>query len=122
MSYNIQAKKWEELRSGITEESWKKLNMLLGTKDATQIRSSFEMLLSYGEASLCAILHEKNEQLDFRNKPHHPVLWISCILEEVRQEKSVWHSLYTRNYFYRLEMYWYGNVAWKEAGYTVEDP
>ena len=114
MSYDTHLKKWEEQRSGITEESWKKLNMLLRTKDATQIRSSFELLFSYGEASLCAILHEKNEQLYLRNKSHHPVLWISCILEEVRQEKSVWHDLYTRNYFHRLERYWYGNVAWKD--------
>ena len=120
MSYEILVQKWEGIRSEMPQDSWKKLSVLLRTKDEMQVQSSFALLISHGESALCAMLYEKEGQLYFQNKPRHPVLWLTCILEEVRREQSAWHDLYVRGYFHRLERYWYGNVPWNALSDTQQ--
>ena len=76
-SFGYLFSKWEDIRVGIPKNDLAKLYDLFSLEDTSQVTSSFELLYSYGDAVLCALLTQKADQLVLREDLgiKHRVLW-----------------------------------------------
>ena len=107
--------KWTSIRDALSQEDASTFMVLLSSPDETQVKSTFDLLLSLDGSGLCAVLHEVDGQLRVREDVvSHPLLWERCILEEVIQEGSIWHGLYVGDCFRSLEVHVLGNTSWDD--------
>ena len=57
--------RWSTVRAGIPSEL-ERIHVLLSSESEEQVRSTFELLLSFDESALCEILHLVGDQLRVR--------------------------------------------------------
>lgn len=116
MTFAELQKNWSDIRDSLPVEDVLKFRELLSSEDESQVRSSFDLLISFGGCGLCEVLHDVDGQFRVREDvvEHHRLLWERCILEEVMSESSAWHDLYEDDCFLSLEVHVLGNIAWDE--------
>ena len=107
---------WSHIRAALPPEDLLKLRELLFSEDERQVRSSFDLLMSFGSCGLCEVLHDVDGQLRVREDVvvHHRLLWETCILEEVMLDSSDWYELYVGDCFRSLELGVYGHRGWSD--------
>ena len=87
------------------------------------MRSTFALLMSLDEYSLCELLLEVDGQLLIREDVvlHHRLLWEDTILEEVRLEGSVWHESYADDCFRSFEVRRFGYIPWEKLSNSQQE-
>ena len=102
--YHELKQSWEKTEATLSSTERNNLYTLFSYSDEYQVSSSFDLLLSYGEEALCAILELKGPQLALREDRSfpHPNIWVKCILDEIRLESSPWYPLYRANMCHQL--------------------
>ena len=107
---------WSAKKEGLDASMLQKIYVLIATEDKEQILSTFELLYSYGEHALCAILCQSGEQILLRRDVNirHPLLWEKCILDEVVHEDNILYPLYIQGAFWNMEFHVFEEEGWEE--------
>ena len=123
MTFEELNKKWTQLCASLEQEVLDNIYVLLLSRDVSQVRSSFNLLMSLDECALCTVLHEVEGQIEIREDvvAHHHLLWARCLLEEVMQEDSCWYDLFQRNGFRRLSDQLYTSISWDSMSEDQKD-
>ena len=122
MTFAELQEKWSQVRAAVQSEV-EKFSCLLASDDEGQVRSSFALLLSFGDCALCEILDEVDGQLRLQEEvvEYHHLLWTRCILEEVMVEDSIWYGLYVEHCFRRLFHSMYNETPWNELSDVLKE-
>lgn len=104
--------RWSVIRDGLSPQDVDSYRSLFSLHEKSQVRSTFDLLLSLDESGLCELLCEVGGQLRVQASVNSPLLWERCVLEEVTREGSQWHEVYIEGYFSCLEIEVCGEMPW----------
>ena len=62
MTFEELQKNWSQLRGALPPEDVLKFRALLSSDDERQVRSTFDLLMSFGGCGLCEVLHDVEGQ------------------------------------------------------------
>ena len=116
------SRSWKTKKSTISSAELQSLNTLLLSEDESQVASSFTLLLSYGEESLCEILLSQNEIFTLNPeiiRSFHKQ-WERCILEEVSQKESYWYEHYSCGSFIEMHKESFFGLSFHQCSSTQQ--
>ncbi len=98
-------KEWLGIRSGLGTGYEEKLVPLFESENKESVSQCMELLLSFGESALCAVMEEKEGEWCLRSEIDfvYRFLWEREIVGHVSEEESLWHSCYQREKFDGME-------------------
>jgi len=98
-------KEWLGIRSSLGDGYEEKLVALFEDEREETVSQCIELLLSFGEAALCAVLEKKERELYLRSEINfaHRDLWEKEIVERVKQQESLWYAQYQKHQFEEME-------------------
>ena len=91
-------KEWLSIRSGLGTGYEEKLLTLFESESEESVSQCMELLLSFGESALCAVIEEREGEWCLRSEIDfvHRLLWEREIVGYVSEENSLWYSWYQR--------------------------
>ena len=103
---------WLALRASLGEMYDERLQPLLEEENEENVSQCMELLLSFGEVSLCAVLEAKDGEICLRRDLLHQQRWERQIIDHVSQEESRWYAQYQKHMFDDMEFRVLGSVDW----------
>ena len=123
MNFDTICAQWNNFRTQLLPHEEQSMTTLLSTKDPYQIISTLDLLIGIDESALCILLQQEKDFIiiNANHRLHHPLIWSQHILETVKEEDSIWHSLYLSNAFSRMQFHLYHNKEWSTCDAIEQD-
>ena len=112
MNSNILFREWHDIWETLDEGGQQRLHDLLSVEDELQVRSTLELLLSFGHCALCMILHIDNEQFYLKDGLSCASLWKVAIVEQIILPGQPWRILYDKGYFDAMAFDVFGSFSY----------
>ena len=120
---------WSSLYSDFDSSEQENLDGLLLLDDEAQVRSSVELLLSFGDCGLCHVLRLEGDQVVLVDGLRHELLWKEAILEHVGLAGGDWFGVYDFGGFIDLKRsvldsygsFSYSDLSETERGFVVRE-